>query len=76
MSSRRIFLKSIAPFAAAVTFPKISESRQVPEEDICRFHAEGLAQAMKAMHGGEWKVVLRHDIGSVYVLNATPQRPG
>lgn len=53
MHSRRIFLKSIAPAAAiAIAIPKTSEANQ----DLCQFHADGLVEAMKAKHGGDWRV--------------------
>lgn len=72
MSSRRIFLKSIVPFAAVVALPKTSEARQVMDEDICQFHADGLAEAMKARHGGEWVIALNPHGGSIFGRRISP----
>lgn len=59
MQNRRIFLKSIAPLAAAVALPKIAEaSKENNLEDACQFHADKLAEAMREMYGGNWEIAL------------------
>lgn len=63
MHSRRIFLKSIAPVAAALSLPAKSEASQV---DDCRFYADRLEEAMKAKHGGEWIIALNPQGGSIF----------
>lgn len=54
MPSRRLFLTSLVPIAAAITLPKAADASPQPDEDLCQFHADGLAAAMKAKHGGVW----------------------
>lgn len=63
MHNRRIFLKSIAPIAAALSLPKPAEASQA---DLCQFHADKLAEAMKAKHGGEWVIALNPQGGSIF----------
>lgn len=58
MQNRRIFLKSIAPAAAALTIPATAEANQ--QDDLCRFYAEQLGAAMKARHGGDWNIDINH----------------
>lgn len=63
MHNRRIFLKSIAPLAAAFSLPSNSEASQ---DDDCRFYADRLEEAMKAKHGGEWMIALNPNGGSIF----------
>jgi hypothetical protein len=63
MQNRRIFLKSIAPLAAALSLPAKAEGSQ---EDDCRFYADRLEEAMKAKHGGDWVIALNPDGGSIF----------
>lgn len=65
MQSRRIFLKAIAPAAAALSLPAKAEDSQ---DDICRFHAERLAEAMKARHGGNWVADVNHEAFGAFVF--------
>lgn len=62
MTNRRIFLKALVPLAAALTLPGTAEA----EIDLCQFHADGLAAALKAKHGGNWDVTLNPEAGSIF----------
>jgi len=62
MQDRRIFLKSIAPFAAAMAMPNTSEANT----DQCRFYADKLQDAMKARYGGTWDVTLQPEAGRIF----------
>lgn len=63
MHNRRIFLKSIAPLAAALSIPTKTEGRQ---DDDCRFYADRLEEALKAKHGGDWVIALNPQGGSIF----------
>lgn len=63
MHNRRIFLKSIAPLAAALSIPAKTEARQ---DDDCRFYADRLEEALKAKHGGDWVIALNPQGGSIF----------
>lgn len=65
MHSRRIFLKTIAPIAAALSFPEKTEASQ---DALCQFHAERLAEAMKARHGGNWVADVNHEAFGAFVF--------
>lgn len=67
MHSRRIFLKTLAPAAVALTLPAKSEASQ---DDICRFYADRLAEAMKARHGGNWVADVNHEALGAFVFKA------
>jgi hypothetical protein len=60
MSNRRIFLKSLLPIATVLTLPNTAEASQDAEDDLCQLYADGLANAMKARHGGEWSIDVNH----------------
>jgi hypothetical protein len=62
MNDRRIFLKSLAPFAAAVAMPVSSKAHT----DQCRFYADKLQDAMREQYGGEWDVTLQPENGSIF----------
>lgn len=57
MSSRRTFLKAApmvivsSPFTLAIA---------KAEDESCEFYIMKLAQAMEAIHGGEWQLELNH----------------
>lgn len=63
MHSRRIFLKTIAPIAAALSIPAKTEASQ---DDPCRFYADRLEEAMKEKHGGDWVIALNPNGGSIF----------
>lgn len=55
MSSRRAFLKSIAPAAIIAAMPpKLAAA--VPAEDACTLYARLLKEAMEKQHGGRWVI--------------------
>lgn len=62
MEDRRIFLKSILPFAAAISIPTKTDA----SDDQCRFYADKLQAAMKSRYGGEWDVTLLPEAGRIF----------
>lgn len=58
MSSRRNFLQTVS--TVIVTSP-FTVAIATAEEETCEFHIVRLAQAMKAIHGGEWRVNINHN---------------
>lgn len=67
MQNRRIFLKSIAPLAVALSLPTKTEASQ----DDCRLCADRLEEAMKATHGGEWVIELNPAVGAIFGRRTT-----
>jgi hypothetical protein len=56
VTTRRVFLKSVPIVAATTVLPAKSADLDSPE-----YHIGRLAQSLKAMHGGEWKVNINHN---------------
>lgn len=64
--TRRNFLKSLAP--AVLSGASVNT---VDAEELgcaCEYHADRLAQAMAQRYGGQWRSVMRHDLGTVYII--------
>lgn len=48
------------------------ECQADPEEppDLVEYHARALADAMKAIHGGSWRINIVHNLGMVQISRA------
>ena len=55
MATRRAILQSIPLMAAVNIVP--ADAREI---ESCEFYLKGLALAMKAIHGGEWRADINH----------------
>lgn len=66
MKNRRVFLQSFAPIAAAIVLPTKSMAQEDPQEDLCQFHADGLAAAMQEKYGGNWRIALNPAGGAIF----------
>lgn len=55
MATRRLVLKSVPVLVTSSFFPAKAKASQ-----DCELYIEKLAEAMKALHGGEWKVDINH----------------
>ncbi|MGQ4813070.1 hypothetical protein ACCZ74_12320 [Agrobacterium vitis] len=67
-SMRRDFLKLAAPAAVIAAIP--GKSIASHDDGSCEYHAQKLADAMKNMHGGKWKISISHELGCAYVFRA------
>ena len=56
MATRRLVLKSVP---ALVTASLLPVTKATASQD-CEYHLKKLAEAMQALHGGEWKVEINH----------------
>jgi len=65
VTTRRVFLKT-APLVAASTVMPTNASAS----DQCDYHIQKLAEAMKALHGGEWRVDINHASKMAIVVKA------
>lgn len=54
--------------AATAVLPAISSAESGRDE--CDLHAEKLAEAMKAKHGGDWAVNIKPEYGFVVIVKA------
>lgn len=64
--SRRDILRVFSAGVAATVLPLGSLSEA---EDLCQFHADGLAEAMKVRHGGgTWDVEVNHKTACAIIV--------
>lgn len=64
--SRRNFMKSLAPLMMTGVSANTADAEGL--DCTCEYYAERLAQAMAQRHGGQWRSVMRHDLGGVYII--------
>jgi len=72
METRRSVLKTIT---AAALLPIIRPSAALAIDDLCLHHATQLALALKAKHGGAWKISIDHDFAMVTKIHVPVTKP-
>lgn len=65
LATRRDILQSIPLMAATSILPAGAN-----EIESCEFYLKGLANAMKAIHGGEWRADINHKSKMAVVAKA------
>ncbi|MEI9417583.1 hypothetical protein [Mesorhizobium sp. Cs1321R2N1] len=64
---RRTMLAGLAAIPSAIATGTVAASASVSPRDQVNLNAAALAASMQALHGGEWRLMIDHDLHMVIV---------